>query len=111
MRDNYDVIVSSEVLEHIVRENQQTFILRTHELLNGKGYLILTTPNKPVAESLPQEDLQPIENWLDKESLIKLVEPFFEIKYCGSTYFFPALFLKHTALKPLRLVYGIFYGG
>jgi 2-polyprenyl-3-methyl-5-hydroxy-6-metoxy-1,4-benzoquinol methylase len=107
---NYDVIVSSEVLEHIAREDHQMFIRRIYELLNGKGYLILTTPNKPVAESLPQNDLQPIENWLNKKSLIRLVEPLFEIKHCGSTYFFPALFFKHTALKLPKVVYGIFYG-
>ena len=107
---NYDVIVSSEVLEHIARENQQTFVRRTRELLNEKGLLVLTTPNKPVAESLPQ-DLQPIENWLDKDSLMKLVDPFFEIKYCGSTYFLPLLLLKHTALKALARVYRMFYSG
>lgn len=107
---NYDIIVSSEVLEHIAQENQQTFVRRIYELLSEKGYLILTTPNKPVAESLPQEDLQPIENWLDKKSLIELVEPFFEIKHCGTTYFLPSLFFKHTSLKALRVAYGIFYG-
>jgi SAM-dependent methyltransferase len=95
---SYDIIVSSEMLEHIAREDHQSFMRRTHALLKEGGYLILTIPNKLVA-------LSP-EAWIDKESLIKLAKPFYNIIAIGSTYFLPSFLSRH---KPLSLVYRAFY--
>lgn len=108
---NYDVVVSSEVIEHLTLEHQQIYIKKAYELLGENGYLILTTPNKPNVEklaklSIKRNQLQPIENWLDKESLSSLLNTFFEIKFMGSVMFYPIFFRKYRALN---LLYQTFY--
>lgn len=109
---DYDLIVSSEVIEHLTLEHQQIYIKKTYNILNENGYLILTTPNKPKTEKLIRElsiksdQLQPIENWLDKEFLVSLLNTYFKIKFVGSVNFYPIFFRKH---KLFGTPYGIFY--
>jgi len=101
----YDIVVSSEVIEHFSLEDQRIYIRKAHDLLKEAGYLVLTTPNKPKVEnlvkglSISREQLQPIENWLDKESLCLLLAPYFEIAYMGSIVFRPILIRKHKYLN------------
>jgi len=112
IQGNYDVVVSSEVIEHLAPEHQQIYIKKVYELLDENGYLILTTPNKPNVEelsrklSIKRNQLQPIENWLDKESLLSLLRNFFEIELVGSVMFYPIFFRKY---KRLNLLYQTFY--
>ena len=75
----YDIVVSSEVIEHLISENQQIYIKKAFDILKEGGYLILTTPNKrsEADEKLRKKyykSPQPIENWMDKKSLISLLE-------------------------------------
>jgi glycosyltransferase involved in cell wall biosynthesis len=101
----FDVVVSSEVIEHLSSEDQRIYIRKTSDLLDDTGCLILTTPNKPQVEnwfkavSISREQLQPIENWLDKESLEPLLAPYFKITGIGSTVFYPALVRKYRYLR------------
>ena len=44
----YDVVVSQEVLEHIIE--QEAYLNVCHRILKKGGYLILTTPNKRVID-------------------------------------------------------------
>ena len=109
---NYNVVLSSEIIEHLMLEHQKIYIKKAHDLLTYGGYLILTTPNKAIADKLVKESilkkehLQPIENWLDKKSLSSLIEPYFEIKFIGTTMFFPIFIRKN---KMLREAYRFFY--
>ena len=108
----YDIVVSSEVIEHLSFEDQQIYVKKAYDLLNWGGNLILTTPNKPKVEKLVKElhisrdQLQPIENWLDKESSSLLLAPYFEIKFYGSTMFHPTLIRKH---KYFNFIYSFLY--
>lgn len=98
----YDIVVSSEVIEHLSLEDQRIYIRKAHDLLKEAGYIVLTTPNKPKVENLVKGlsiQLQPIENWLDKESLRLLLAPYFEIAYMGSIVFRPILIRKHKYLN------------
>ena len=104
IKGKYNIVVSSEVIEHLSFEYQRIYVKKAYNLLNEAGYIILTTPNKPKAENLfkesfiSSEQLQPIENWLDKESLSLLLDPYFEITYIGSTVFHPILIREHKYL-------------
>jgi len=101
----YNIVVSSDVIEHLSFVDQQVYVRKAQDLLNEGEYLILTTPNKPKAENLlkesciTKEQLQPIENWLDKRSLSLLLSPYFEVTYIGSTVFHPLLIRKHKYLN------------
>ena len=75
----FDIIVCQEVLEHI--EHQDTLISECHRILNNKGYLILTTPNKLYFDNRKggNYSTQPIENIIDKQALYSLLSEQFEI--------------------------------
>lgn len=101
----YDVIVSSEVIEHLETESQPILVRRCYELLGQDGYLILTTPNKPKVEelvatlSIRRDQLQPIENWLDRKSLLSLLHLFFQVKDFSSVMFYPTFCRKYRLLS------------
>jgi 2-polyprenyl-3-methyl-5-hydroxy-6-metoxy-1,4-benzoquinol methylase len=102
----YDVVVSSEVIEHFEAQYQPIYLKKIYDLLEPNGYLILTTPNKPVIEESIKEDLQPVETWLDKDSLFSLLQPYFAIEAFSTTMFFPTFFRKY---RPFNLMYSLFY--
>ena len=77
-----DLVVSHEVLEHV--ESPATHLNIAHGLLRTNGFLVLTTPNKPVVESAFKNGadmggLQPIENWVSVAQLRSLLVRHFEI--------------------------------
>jgi len=85
----YDVVVSSEVIEHIEIAKRAQFLQNVDALLRPGGVVILTTPNKDVilGRKLPHEseaeffdrfDNQPIDNIMSQEELLALLEPYFE---------------------------------
>ena len=112
----YDIVVSADVIEHLSSEDQEIYVKKAYDLLNEPGYMILTMPNKPKAESLvkalsiSRERLQPIENWLDIESLRVLLLPYFEITYAGTTVFNPALIRKRRYLHYAYIFAYIYLG-
>ncbi len=110
-KETYDVVVSSEVIEHLPRENQAEHIGHISAVLRKGGLLVLTTPNRAQLESLVKRlpdtsHMQPIENWLYRKDLKSMVEPYFSIKRFGSARFYP-VFLFSSLL--LRAPYHIFY--
>ncbi|MFC1921511.1 class I SAM-dependent methyltransferase [Chloroflexota bacterium] len=108
----YDVVVSSEVIEHLTTQDQHAYVRKACDLLDESGYLIITTPNRPQEEALfealpsTKKDMQPIENWLDKESLISLLYSYFKITYIGSVVFRPLLIRK---IRLLNAIYVLCY--
>lgn len=72
----FDIVVSQEVIEHIVE--QEKYISVAYDALCDGGYLILTTPNKRRCHTAGTEYIklsaeQPIENWLTIGELRKLM--------------------------------------
>ena len=102
----YDLVVASEVLEHLRREDQLRFIRLAHERLGRGGFLILTTPNRPVVArfSISPQDLQPIENWLTIDELRSLLQPFFQLLALRTTLFSQPFLRRHPFLNWLRYV-------
>jgi trans-aconitate methyltransferase len=79
-RERFDLVVSHEVLEHV--EDQPRHLEVAHGLLRQGGCLILTTPNKPIFDHLAargQVEMQPIEKWVDKSTLRRMVQTHFQV--------------------------------
>jgi len=51
-RHSIDLVVASEIIEHIPHEKQEDFLRRVSEWLRPQAYLILTTPNRSTMERL-----------------------------------------------------------
>lgn len=70
-KNKYDLIVSSEVIEHIIDDKKDDFINDIWELLNEKGFVILTTPRKEAQEDWNKyiSSNQPIEDWISESEL------------------------------------------
>lgn len=80
--EKFDIVISQEVIEHV--EHQDKYLDIACNLLRDGGYLILTTPNKKVFNWFPEEKKlkwtnQPIENWLSKKDLQRMLDNKFEI--------------------------------
>jgi 2-polyprenyl-3-methyl-5-hydroxy-6-metoxy-1,4-benzoquinol methylase len=110
--EHFDVIVASEVIEHIPYSNQYNFLKKMYDLLKLGGSCILTTPNATyVLPRIAFEAQQPIEDQLDKKGLYKLVSSIgFEIS--DHKLFHPVLFTRDNRiywflkmLHLLRLLY------
>lgn len=77
-----DVVVSQEVLEHV--EDQARYVEIAADALREGGFLVLTTPNRWVQERRSRTELeawglQPIEKWLDRAELRRLLERRFRL--------------------------------
>jgi len=75
-RERFDVVVSHEVIEHL--EDQRRHLRQAHDLLAEGGYLILTTPNARTLRATSDATLalnawQPIENWLERAELRRML--------------------------------------
>lgn len=81
--DFYDILISQEVIEHIV--DQDKYVEECYKLLKDGGSLILTTPNKFYFDRVKGGNYsrQPIENIIDAAQLKTLISKKFKIK---STY-------------------------
>jgi len=91
-KNSCDLIVSSEVIEHLTQDDQGKYIELIYQSLAEDAYLILTTPNKKVAQALGREGNQPIENWLDIDELTKLLTNHFRVLKVYTTYFEPLMY-------------------
>lgn len=73
--DRYDVVVSQEVFEHLADQPRHLALAR--EILLPKGALILTTPNRPAMEAMPdplEHSNQPIELWPSRRELASMAD-------------------------------------
>ena len=108
---DFDVAVCSEVVEHIRREDQPKLAESISSILRQEGTLILTTPNRPVVARVVeklglQNELQPVEDWLDAEALSRLLNPRFEVLKLTTLMFFPAWMRR---IGPTSRAYRTFY--
>lgn len=73
-KNNFDLIVCSEVLEHIPDDKKAIFISEVSLLLKSKGYAIFSTPRADIQEEWMSyaEPGQPVEDWISEVSLEKL---------------------------------------
>ena len=78
-RDEFDAVISVEVIEHIRHEDQSKLLNQAALALKSGGILVLTTPNRTVNEALGYQGFQPIEDWLSFDELSILLERQFEI--------------------------------
>lgn len=70
----FDLVVCSEVLEHVVEKAQ--FIAALHRLVKAHGHLIITTPRGELRkfwESKYSVPPQPIEQWISTADLLNLL--------------------------------------
>jgi len=109
--DDFDVAVCSEVIEHVRKEDQPKLIETLFSILRPGGALILTTPNAPRSSQIVnalslQEKLQPIEDWLDADSLKRLVARRFDVEKIVTVMFFPIAFKK---IGPVSRIYRAVY--
>jgi GT2 family glycosyltransferase/tetratricopeptide (TPR) repeat protein/SAM-dependent methyltransferase len=72
----YDVVMSSEVIEHVPHGEQAAFVHSLRALLKPGGYIVLTTPRGDVWEQWQRiaPPNQPIEDWLTEQQLRALWE-------------------------------------
>lgn len=96
----FDLVVCSEVLEHVVKKTD--FVKCLSDLLASNGYLIITTPRaelRKLWEKKYGNPPQPIEEWITTESLLTLLaeQGFRTIK--SSTAFSEEIYQIHLAQK------------
>jgi 2-polyprenyl-3-methyl-5-hydroxy-6-metoxy-1,4-benzoquinol methylase len=103
----YDVIVTSEVIEHIPLESRDRFIKILWEHLKINGWLVLTTPNKSVSDKLIKD--QPVENHFYHNDLRELLSPYFNIENFSTVQnFLPVLCHRSRFFQIMRFfVYDI----
>lgn len=67
----YDVVLCSEVIEHVPHEEKPTFLEGLRQLLTPDGYLILTTPRGEMWERWQTiaPPNQPVEAWVTEQQL------------------------------------------
>ena len=89
----FDVLICSEVIEHVKYNEQRQFILDLISLLKPDGFLILTTPRGELFSEWRKraKRTQPIENWLTEEDITFLLID------CGLTV------VKHERCYPTNL--------
>jgi SAM-dependent methyltransferase len=106
--NDFDLCVLSQVLEHFEASDQTALLRQAREKLAPGGHLIVTTPNRPVSERMSFRDgeLQPIENWLDPDSLVALLEGAgWKVKETLFAFnFFPILASRHAAVRGARFI-------
>ncbi|MBK9926012.1 MAG: methyltransferase domain-containing protein [Anaerolineales bacterium] len=73
---HFDIVICSEVVEHIHRSEQQQFIKDLASLLKPNGHLILSTPRGELFSNWKRKStrMQPVEDWLTEEQLNSLFE-------------------------------------
>lgn len=71
----YDVVLTSEVIEHVPHGQKEQFLAQLAQLLKPEGYLILTTPRGEMWERWKTiaPPNQPVEDWVTEEQLRALL--------------------------------------
>lgn len=67
----YDVVVTSEVIEHVPHGEKDLFLAQLAALLTPEGYLVLTTPRAEMWDQWKTiaPPNQPVEDWVTEEDL------------------------------------------
>ena len=104
--DAYDVVVASEVIEHI--DDKPRFVDVLARVVKPGGYVILTTPNARHFDRWKKTApfQQPIEEWVTPKQLRQLLEVDFDVS-TSTTFFFyigPGLLDRALTNRVSRLV-------
>ena len=118
-RNSFDVITSTEVIEHVSDHN--TFLNEIHRVLVPEGFFILSTPNESQMSSVLRRCLEFIfhKEYLDAPDHVSKVTPALlknELKEAGfkivtvkygsfNPYIFPPYFLIFKELKGCNFLY------
>ena len=72
----FDLIISSEVIEHVVDDDKRGFVDNIRRLLKPGGFAIVTTPRGELWRlwSRRLESPQPVEEWISEAELHRLCE-------------------------------------
>lgn len=72
----FDLVVSSEVIEHVIHVEKPKFIRNIERLLKPNGFAILTTPRGELWKQWRRlgNGEQPVEEWITESGLRKLCE-------------------------------------
>jgi 2-polyprenyl-3-methyl-5-hydroxy-6-metoxy-1,4-benzoquinol methylase len=72
----FDLVVSSEVIEHVVHSRKPEFVRDLKRLLKQNGLAILTTPRGELWQQWQRlgNGAQPVEEWITEADLTKLCE-------------------------------------
>jgi 2-polyprenyl-3-methyl-5-hydroxy-6-metoxy-1,4-benzoquinol methylase len=70
----FDVVVSSEVIEHVELHAKESFLRSLAAMLRPGGTMILTTPRRELFDAwkLGRPQMQPVEQWLREDELSEL---------------------------------------
>lgn len=70
----FDLVVASEVIEHVIDSEKEGFLRSIHSLLAPNGFAILTTPRGELWNAWKRLGIeeQPVEQWLTEKSLEEL---------------------------------------
>lgn len=103
---SYNLVVSSEVIEHI--QDKLGFVETVRSILKPGGYIILTTPNKKLYSHYYKSDaeLQPVEDWVTPKDLRSLFNGGFRILRHETflfDYFYTGIFRIISAPKFISL--------
>ena len=77
---NFNLIVCSEVIEHVPDSEKEVFVNNIFSLLKPDGHLILTTPRQEILSEWQQftNPSQPVEDWLSEQQ-VQLLFTNFEV--------------------------------
>ena len=68
----YDLIVSSEVLEHVPHSEKSAFVGEIRQALGENGHCIITTPRQELWDRCGDSSSQMIEDWVTEKELVEL---------------------------------------
>ena len=108
----YDLVVSSEVIEHI--QDQQRFVDNLVDVTKSGGHLLLTTPNAKLKAHWESAGHgftpQPIENWLRRAELRAMLSHRCVVCHSGTFFFDVGRAGVHRMIsnRPARIARGRF---
>jgi len=74
LEGTFQVLVCSEVIEHVPDEEKKSFASNIEKLVSPGGFTIITTPRKEAQEEWMKHSNpdQPVEEWMDEKALKNL---------------------------------------
>lgn len=106
----FDVVVASEVIEHIPSEGKDSFVLTLKSFLKTDGRIILTTPRGELFRSWSKLNprQQPIEAWLTEREMIMLSKrcnlTIESHHWCAYRYVYPNVMHKWVRIIATKLL-------
>lgn len=106
--ESFEVVVLQEIIEHL--RNREQVMDEVHRILKKDGVVVVTCPHKynliyPLyfVKNVLLHRMQPVEDWLSKRQLHRLMKPRFRSYRLKSHNFFPYHSIMPKALIPLAI--------